>query len=149
MNEQTAAAVKITVDNQLDYKRLLIDLVRHSPAHFEQLLEDAGDDLDVKLASIFLQLDPALYTQLAEQQVAAKLKLDTICGALRDNDSMTAIRTIRLSGFGLKEAMDIFKHARFYLYSGGRLGSSQIYAAPDDPLTTTQQAAVTAIVAHF
>ena len=109
IKDLTKEAVAISLDNELDYNRMIIDLVTKSPAHFLELID--GDGL--ALAHKLLKIDPAMYVEMAKKQIAMGLSATVIKSFLAGAQGpqiIGAIKTVReVCGFGLKEAKDIIE----------------------------------------
>lgn len=151
MNDKALSeAVAISLDNEINYARLITDLAQTYPAHFMQLLEDDA----IRLTSIFMKLDPAVYVEMAKKQVKETVKLRAVCDEMRKNNYVSAIKLVREgSGFGLKEAKDLVVVARDRLIMEGKLAS--VHVDPDSimanhaPLSGPQTKIMEAIISHF
>jgi hypothetical protein len=107
----TKEAVALSLDNELDYNRMIIDLVTKSPAHFLELID--GDAL--ALAHKLLKIDPAMYCVIARQQIVFGLDCEEIKRMLmsanvpgQGTPLIAAIKKVReKTGLGLKEAKDV------------------------------------------
>jgi hypothetical protein len=104
-------AVALSLDHELDYNRMIIDLATQQPAHFLELID--GDAL--ALAHKLLKIDPAMFSIMANKQIAFGLDCGEIKRMLMSTNIpgqgtplIASIKKIReVCGFGLKEAKDV------------------------------------------
>lgn len=149
MNPQSEA-VALSLDNELDYQKMLLSLLQTQPGLVLDILKP---DMDY-FAAEFLKRDPAVFIQLAKQQISGIKNMIDITNFMVINNLVGAIKALRVdTGLGLKEAKDIIVAARDILVAQGKLSNATVSprasVGQTIALSGPLQATCNAIVAAF
>ena len=115
---KTQAALKFSLDHELDYMRMAMVLMRDQPATF---LSICSINLD-KFAADFLKADHECFLSLAKMQIAELRRARDILQLMIADNWIAAIKMLREdTGLGLMDAKNVICALKYNLQRTGKL----------------------------
>jgi len=127
MTTHKQEALEIALDNDIDYRKLLIDMMMSDPSAVVDLMKP---DIDGFVKSMISEM-PYTFMVLARQQMSGIVQIKKITAALKQDALVNAIKLLREdTKIDLKSAKDIIVSARDTLVSMGKLPNRTGWAPP-------------------